>query len=267
MYNLSLCLMSSRNKSSRNKSLRGNKRSYDRTHIPLMTILCGIISLTMSLSVYAEEREEVTMKRLLESNAVRHHRMLRDGRFAVIGGIGSTLLEPFIQSTLISAQAQYYLNDRIGIGAYGFVAVNAETGLVENIRAQRPQLALDDHFAGLGFGAGAEMIYIPAFGKFSLLGQFMTRYDLQLLAGAAFLNVTGIGTAKSTVAPSIGLGSRFFFNDSMAVDVQLRDYLYARATNSIPVEGQNPVSTEEFLNQFTFQLTVSYFFGQPKVGE
>ena len=261
MYNLSFYLMS--------KWIY--KSSNSRIYIPSMMIIFGIISLTITLhtprSVYAEEREEVTMKRLLESNAVRHHRMLRDGRFAVIGGIGSTLLEPFIQSTLISAQAQYYLNDRIGIGAYGFVGINSETGLVENIRAQRPQLALADHFAGLGFGAGAEVIYIPAFGKLSLLGQFMTRYDLQLLAGAAFLNVTGIGTAKSTVAPSIGLGSRFFFSDSMAVDVQLRDYLYARSTNSIPVEGQSPVSTEEFLNQFTFQLTVSYFFGQPKVGE
>ena len=74
---------------------------------------------------------------------------------------------------------------------------------------------------------------------------------------------------RFAVAPAIGSGLRLFFSNQLALNFQLKDYIYARTENLIPVnnDGVEEVNdNESWQNHFIFNMSFTFFLGQPQVG-
>jgi len=231
--------------------------------------LCAIC-LTFSAQNARAEVKDGVMKRLASSNPVRRRQMMRDGRFELGLTLGSSTGEMYQTTATVGAQAQLYLTDSFGIGAYVFYGLNFESSLAEKVRAERPDRVSKETFSGVGLGSSLEAVIIPAYGKASLLGVINGKYDLNITLGAGAVQVTGEGLEKFAIAPVIGVGSRFFINESLAVNIQLRDYVYQRAQNVVLVKdptGQiaTPLVEESWMSHFFITATFSFFAGKPKV--
>lgn len=233
------------------------------------TLLCTVGLSLIAPAAQAEVKDGV-MKRLANSNPVRRRLMMRDGRAELGLSLGSSTGEIYQTSATVGAQANYYLTDSFGMGAYLFYALNFESDLASKVRAERPDRVSKQGFSGVGFGASLEALIVPAYGKASLLGVINGKYDLNITLGAGALQVTGEELEKLAIAPVIGVGSRFFFNETIAMNVQLRDYIYQRAQNVVLVKdptGQiaTPSVEESWMNHFFITLTFSFFPGKPQI--
>jgi outer membrane beta-barrel protein len=208
------------------------------------------------------------MQRLLESDAVRHRKLMRDDRLELGLTLGSSAGELYTRSFLFGLQAQTYLSDSFGLGGFVFYALNMDSSLAERVRSLRPTRVNDETFARVNFGASLETMLVPAFGKASLLGAMTARYDLNLILGVGALQQSGAGELEQlAIAPVIGLGTRLFLSDTLAVNVGLRDYIYKRAQNAILLkgdEGVTYVASPRWQHQFFLTATFSFFTGKPQ---
>ena len=240
---------------------------------PLKIVLLAL-NLTFGLGgALSDARAEVkdgVMKRLEGSDPVRRRQMMRKGRAELGFSFGSSTGEIYQTSVTSGLQANYYMRDSFGVGASVFYGLNFDSSLAEKVKAERPDRIPEEAFAGVGLGASLEAVIVPAYGKASLLGIINGKYDLNITLGGGALQVTGAELARFAIAPVVGLGSRFFINDGLAVNIQLKDYIYQRAQNVISVTdamGQpaKPIVEERWMNHFFLTATFSFFIGKPQI--
>lgn len=234
-----------------------------------LLVLCCALGLD-GARAYAEVQDGV-MKRLEGTDPVRRRQMMRKGRTEFGLSLGSSTGELYQTTALGGLQINHYFTDGFGMGLYGFYGLNFESSLAEKVKATRPDRLTEDSFAGVGVGASLDVIIVPAYGKASLLGVINGKYDLNVTLGAGAIQVTGNeALAKFAIAPSIGIGSRFFFNEFFAINLQLKDYVYQRAQNAIAIKdvmGQPlpPLVEETWMNHFFVTATFCIFLGKPQI--
>lgn len=229
--------------------------------LTLLMITCLSVTISPS-SVWADSNEGV-MKKLKEKAAVRYQFKMRDHRTELGFMMSSSLGDVYNRNLLFGFQAQRYLSDSFGVGLHGFFGLSIESALAERIRGERPKRVTSDAFSSVGVGGALEAIYVPAFGKFSLLGVITSRYDLHLTGGVGMVQVSGDAFDSFALAPTVGVGSRFFINQNLAINLQVRDYFYKRAENVIPLQEKD----ESWRNHFFLTLSVSFFLGEPSIGD
>lgn len=213
------------------------------------------------------------LERLEEGDAIRKRLMLRGGRFEAQPVVGFTLNDAFRRNVLFGAHLAYHFNDdwAAGITAFGSAAFNSD--LANRVETQRPEKVDSGSFSDLTYLVTAEALYSPLVGKFALFGRSVVNYDFHVLAGIGVSQVGGgsPNVDELSVAPVIGLGLRTFALDWLAVNIEVRDYIFSSALNS--VVDNNSDSTEakadsEFSNNFTVTVGVSFFLPtQPKVSD
>ena len=84
------------------------------------------------------------------------------------------------------------------------------------------------------------------------------------------VQVSGDAFDTFAVAPTVGIGSRFFISQNLAINLQVRDYFYKRAENVVPIQenGQTTYAKDEsWRNHFFLTLSVSFFLGEPSIGD
>jgi outer membrane beta-barrel protein len=116
--------------------------------------------------------------------------------------------------------------------------------------------------------AGVEVAFAPVYGKVSLIASAVLHLDFQLLAGLDWVSsravlaaaeaeaVAAAGGSPGTVgAPAIhlGIGSHVFVGRSLAVVLQLRDYLYFTDVGNL--------QERKLQNQIFLELGFSFFIG------
>ena len=153
--------------------------------------LIGSLTLFSPLNLHAKAKDSV-MKRLREETAVRRQKLLRSKRVGLGLILGSTANDRFARSSLVGGKVEYYLKDSFGIGFHGALGILSETNLTTQIRAFRPSLAQPRLFQGIGMDLGGEVIFVPAFGKLSILGVLNAKYDFQFTVGASFIKMQSI---------------------------------------------------------------------------
>jgi outer membrane beta-barrel protein len=238
----------------------------------LLFCLIGCITLLSPLDAQAKGKESV-MKRLQEETAVRKQKRLRSDRVGLGLILGSTTNDRFARSSLVGGRLEYYLKDSLGIGVHASLGIVSETNLATQIKATRPSLGQPQFFQGIGLDLGGDLIFVPAFGKLSILGIINARYDFQFTLGASFIKMQSIENGDSydrfALAPAVGSGFRLFFSDQFALNFQLKDYIYSRIENLIPINNNGVEEVNEnasWQNHFIFNMSFSFFLGKPQVG-
>jgi outer membrane beta-barrel protein len=244
--------------------------SYIINHSLSAIILFSLLVAIPIHTVYADAQESV-MSKLKKGVAVRDRKRLLAKRFELAIGSDFSVNDVYNRNILLGVNAHYYLKNYFALGAHVAYGINSTTALADRIKDKRPQSINEKSFSGVGLLAGLDAVFIPAFGKFSLLGTFAARYDISLMAGVAMIQVNGDAFNSWSLAPNLGVASRFFLNDNSAINLQLKDYIYSRASNLIPIQQADgtlkTTKEESWSNQFFISISYSFFFGKTSMGK
>lgn len=239
----------------------------------LMGLLAAatLFAATPTLAANIAGPRRSALDRLEEGDAIRKRLLLRGGRFELAPAIGFTLNDAFQRNILFGANLSYHITDAFALGVTGFGATALDTGLAEEVLSKRGDRA--DGFSSIQFMATGEIVYTPLIGKFALFGRSVINYDLHLLAGGGFTGLAGDGAPDLDTGSPVavaGFGFRAFISNWMAANIEVRDYIFSSALNSIAnAEADGGNNTEvEISNNFAVTIGFGFFFPRdPKLTE
>lgn len=225
-------------------------------------IALSCLSLASIVAAYPETAHAQHKSPLADAPAIRKRVELRDKRFELGVAGGSTLNETFYHDILVSGHLAFHITDWLSIGAVGIFGVSSlSTGFNDELNSTLttpPQgRAPSPGAAKAGWNKPASILlgqveWTPFTGKFSLFGKLFAHYDFYIAPGVGLVNLkkansgsamqtvgtATVGecvdrTAEPTVQSCVVTGSAFggsvaagfhsFFNDYVALSVELRD--------------------------------------------
>lgn len=193
---------------------------------------------------------------LADAPAIRKRLELRQTRFEVGAGIGTSVNAIFYHGLTANVRLGFHITDWLSLSAVGgFGIAQIPTGFhdrlitsleptdprpVSDRRAPLPSEANSSLNKATMFGA-AQLEFTPFTGKYSFAGKLFAHYDFYLFGGAALMNFAAANgnadpACSSTAATSgrctvtgmqfgatFGGGFHSFFNDFVALNVELRN--------------------------------------------
>lgn len=210
------------------------------------------------------------LEKLEEGDVIRNRVQLRGGRFEASPAFGFTLNDAFKRNVLLGAQLAYHFSESWAIAATAFTGLSLDTGLAEDIGDKRD--VKSDVFSDVGLLASLEVYYTPIAGKFALFGRTVFPYDLHVLLGAGASMVSGNTDVEgASFAPVAGVGFRTFVTDGIAINMEVRDYIYSAALNQVKDDqpGSNETSADASLsNNFAITFGIAFYLPQePEIGD
>lgn len=185
--------------------------------------------LLFSTTVTAEERAQTGYGDQI--HVIQPKPVLQKGRFDLTPRLGVTVNDAVFRNVMVGATGHFHFTERVYAGGlfqwYGLTQfIGGETQTYNDVNAQTTAL-VDAPY--LNWAAGAEVGFVPLFGKFALFNRGIIFYDVSLTAGAVFANAASIASPllqESNVGGTMSLTTRFFMNDWMALNLEFRDVLY-----------------------------------------
>jgi len=198
---------------------------------------------------------------------------VKTGRLELEPFLALSLNDPFYSKYFLGLRGAWHLSEAWSLGAAfetGFTSPTDSTTLCtvnQGCRApsdaQLWQVPGDIRWIG-----GLEVAFSPVYGKVSLIASAVLHLDFSLLAGVDWVAsrevlaaadaeaLAAAGGSPGTVgAPAIhlGIGSHVFVGRSLAVVLQLRDYLYFTDVGNL---GERKLQNQIFL-----EIGFSFFIG------
>lgn len=228
--------------------------------------LLAVVGAVLCLLTVAEEASaQVRRASLEEGPPVRRKLLYRSSRFELMPAFGVTLNDTFKRNLMVGVDANYYLTNEFGLGVSGaFGAAALNTDLLDQIQGTIAASANDQlSYATTTLLTDLHVSYVPIFGKFAL-GRTIIDYDIHLIGGFGGALVSA---EQGSAAPDpsftgfkpgavLGGGARLFFGDSVAVTLDLKDYLYSASD----VQEGEAQPQSEFRDNLLVMLGVSFFF-------
>ena len=191
---------------------------------------------------------------LADAPAIRKRVELRDKRFEIGVGAGSTVNETFYHGVMVSGHLAFHITDWLAIGGAGFFNATAlATGFHDELTSTLKNPMGEDRApaaaeANSGMNKPSTVLagqieQTPFTGKFALFGGLFAHYDFYLYGGPAFVSLVKAGstmapactdktmsattciTTGSTVGPTFGGGIHSYFNDWFGLALDLRDVI------------------------------------------
>lgn len=186
---------------------------------------------------------------LADAPAIRKRVELRDKRFEVGVGAGSTVNETFFHDILLNAHLAFHITDWLALGGAGlFNVTSVSTGFHDELIStlKNPASAADMANSGMNKPSmilAPQLELTPFTGKFSVFGKLFAHYDFYLYAGPAFVTLVKAGstmapeckdtskmdttciTTGSKIGGTFGGGLHAYFNDFVGLDLDLRDVI------------------------------------------
>jgi len=226
-------------------------------------IALSCLSLASIVAAYPQTAHAQHKSPLADAPAIRKRVELRDKRFEIGVGAGTTLNETFYHDILLNAHLAFHITDWLSIGGVGIFGVSSlSTGFNDELLStlHMPEgRAPDTSVAKAGMNKPASILLgqlevTPFTGKFSLFGKLFAHYDFYIAPGAGLVTLkkansgtvmqsAGGGTITecvdkssdplvqtcvvtgSQLAGSVAAGFHSFFNDYFALNVELRDVI------------------------------------------
>jgi outer membrane beta-barrel protein len=179
--------------------------------------------------------------------------VLVDKRFGAAGrhqlGVlfSTALAAKFVEGSGVTATYGYNFSDMFGAQLHGGFILSSESNIAGEVRcklgAQEPPISDLGQFQ---WAAGADITFVPFYGKMSFASEFDPSWDFILSAGGGVAGVRSqngitesqrarcpdstapVATFASKVSPTFdfGLGLRFYFNKLLGLRIELKDYFY-----------------------------------------
>jgi outer membrane beta-barrel protein len=208
------------------------------------TTLVLALGMLAPLAAQAQERKSP----LADAPAIRRRVELRDGRFEIGVGMGSSLGQAFYHAVLVNGRLAYHLTDWLALAAVGGLNVTPKfkTSFNEKLMAVLPPERGTDRtpsraeaLAGMnriGEIIAGQLELIPFTGKFSLFSKLFMNYDFYAFGGPGVIDFKADticpGTASASCAvtgfkigANFGVGAHFYANDFFALNLEVRDIL------------------------------------------
>jgi outer membrane beta-barrel protein len=213
--------------------------------------------------------------------------------------MGSTLNQPFFHTVMLNVKLGFHIVDSLAISGFGsFAVANMETGLQDRVitsldPAGNPLVPREPTPDGGAAGIskitnmfGAQLEWIPFTGKYSLFGKLFASYDFYLFGGAGGLTVSPAGSGLrecSQTPPSaendpsryvcsasgfkpgatFGVGLHSFFNQWLALNVELRDFMAQLNPAGRDVNGDTQADEGDMSWQHTVTIGANLVFFLP----
>jgi outer membrane beta-barrel protein len=204
------------------------------------------------------QEETRTLKDRIKS--VSNRMYVKSGRLelTVLPLTSISLNDAFFQKYGLGAGFAYHISEAFAIQAlltYTLDPLNVDTG---NAVYHGDKVKTDIPYAGKrSFLFGADFCWSPVYGKVSLAAEYVMHFDTYVMGGIGAIGGDLGDTTNFGFAGSFGLGLRFFFGRSIALKLELKDYMVFNDKVKI-LEGSD--SKSDVQHQLLFNLGLSFFF-------
>jgi outer membrane beta-barrel protein len=246
---------------------------------PLVAVLVTVIP----LAAQAQRKSP-----LEDAPAIRKRVELRETRFEAGVGFGSTLNQDFYHTMMADLKLGFHLNDWLSIAGVGGLAVaNLDTGFHDRLDetlpmppATNPSVPREPTAATANASmskikamVAAQLEFTPFTGKYSLFGKIFWHYDFYLFGGVGGLLLdatdssvpactsSGMGTSCAVTGfkpgGNAGVGMHTFFNNWLALNVELRDMVTQSNWSGRDVNGDGFANSQDLTWGQTFFVTAN----------
>ena len=157
--------------------------------------------------------------------------VLQQGRLNVTPRLGMTINDPLYRNFNIAIHGNFHISERLFLGAffqwYDFGDVLG--GPTETYRQLNAETGATADGPFLNWAGGAEVGFVPLFGKFALFNRGIMFYDVSLTAGGGYTDSSTLSAQAASFggpAATVSISARAFLNEWMAINVELRDIIY-----------------------------------------
>jgi outer membrane beta-barrel protein len=211
----------------------------------MATTVALAIGLGAPMIAQAQERKSP----LADAPAIRRRVELRDKRFEIGVGAGSTLGQDFYHAVMVTGRLGFHITDWLSLAAVGGFNLTPKfkTSFHERLMEVLPTMkgadrtpTRDEALAGMnriGEMFAGQIELIPFTGKFALFSKLFMNYDFYAFGGPGFINFkSDTACASGAEQPScavtglkiganFGVGAHLFTNNFFALNFELRDIL------------------------------------------
>ncbi|MBN2672283.1 MAG: outer membrane beta-barrel domain-containing protein [Deltaproteobacteria bacterium] len=208
--------------------------------------------------------------------AIQQVYALRKGRFDLQPSFGVSLNDPFVQHQSFNLGLSYYITEVLSIGVsfnwYRFL--DKETDVNYSIsRASHQTVPINEYF----WGGQLNMTYVPMYGKFAFLENWILHWDVWFIGGGGFIFTRPIPVIdpdyrsfeyEMKIAFNVGIGGRLYLTRFLAVFVELRDYIFPEKLEELTTYSDPDMRADDSLwisddvkltNNVTLQAGISIF--------
>jgi len=224
-----------------------------------------------AIDVKAQAAKEVNA----EVVALQQLYVLKARRLELNAYWSASLNDQFVSHPGPGLAANYYISNVLAVGVnanlYGGLNVDSDFNF-QNRRATRVAVPLNEYLVGVN----ANMTYVPIYGKFASLADFIFQYDGYLVGGVGALWTRPIAvidpdnrnfTYDPRLAFNVGFGLRVFLTRWLAVTMEIRNYIYLEKLENLKVpntiaEQQNKdnwYGDSSLTNNVQAQIGLSFF--------
>lgn len=183
----------------------------------------------------------------------------KDGRFELGVGVGAAFND-WNNIFTVGLNFGYHFNEYLGLhvrGLYGAAVI--DKSFKENVEGVNGDAALIST-SNLKYAGGLAFEFSPIYGKMSLFGNAIAKYDLSVLAGASYYVVETEHLEESetngNISADLGVAGKLFLGSNFAVNCNLDWHMMSDDRFKIEGSGkENYVKTD-----FVFLLGASMFF-------
>jgi outer membrane beta-barrel protein len=248
----------------------------------LAPLLVGLAVTVAPLAAQAQRKSP-----LADAPAIRKRLELRSTRLEFGGGFGSTLNQDFFHTMMVNVKLGFHFTDWLALSAFGgFAVANLSTGfqdrVVESLQTPSSPAIPREPTPGDAQASmskitsvlGAQLEFTPFTGKYSLFGKLFAHYDFYAFVGPGFLNVQPAETLNSqapcvdnstagvracTVSGlkpggNVGLGLHTYFNQFLALNVELRDIIAQLNPSGRDVNGDGHADNNDLTWSHTWMV-------------
>jgi outer membrane beta-barrel protein len=239
------------------------------------------LGLVLAISLVPLAAQAQRRSPLADAPAIRKRLELRATRLEFGAGLTSTLNQDFFHTMFATVKLGFHFNDWLSLSGFaGFAVANIDTGFQSRVTGTLPQMQgsimreptsseAAASMQKINQTLGAQLEFTPFTGKYSMFGKLFAHYDFYLFVGGAALNVspagggltpcsmsTGTSCAESGLKPggTFGVGLHTYFNQFVALNVELRDVLARLNPAGRDVNGDQIANADDDTWTHTYML-------------
>ena len=208
--------------------------------------------------------------------AIQQVYALRKGRFDLQPSLGLSMNDPFVQHQSFNVGLSYYITEVLSIGVsfnwYRFLEKTTNVNYSIS-RATHQTVPINSYL----WGGQLNMTYVPMYGKFAFLNNWILHWDVWFIGGGGFIFTKPIPVIDQEyrtfeyeikIAFNVGLGGRLYLTRFLAVFIELRDYIYPEKLEELTTYSNPELRADEdnwisddvkLTNNVTLQAGISVF--------
>ncbi len=179
---------------------------------------------------------------------------------------GITMNDNIVQHVQGGAQVNYYLTDVLAVGLEAAAYVKNLREPFDQVAFQARRLPAVNQY---NYSASLNFSYVPIYGKFAVLDQYLLHWESFFTAGVGVLQSEVIPRNPALqsfdnllITPNVGVSMRFFLTKFLTVTIGVRDYIFidkfeAAGRMEVSADDARDAASSSLINHVMFQAGIS----------